>query len=134
MSTSDSELDRRLRALFGGLDTGAHFDTRLMARLRAESQSDATARAMQARQQELTRHQKAVGRRRSTLWLLALDTLGISLLLTVAVILAWPRYGAGVTDIWREYGEYIAMSLAALIAAVPLVGTWAERSRRAPRF
>ena len=44
MSTPDFELDKHLRALFGGLDTRPDFDVRLMARLRAESQADATAR------------------------------------------------------------------------------------------
>ncbi len=77
MSTPDSELDKHLQALFGGLDTGADFDARLMARLRAESQINATARAMRARQQERARYRRALselqGRRRSMLRLLTLD-------------------------------------------------------------
>ena len=59
MSTPDSELDRHLQTLFRGLDTGADFDARLMARLRAESQTDTTERAARARQ-ERARYRRAV--------------------------------------------------------------------------
>ena len=51
MSNPDSELDRRLQALFGGLDTEADFDARLMARLRVESHTDAAERAIRVRQE-----------------------------------------------------------------------------------
>jgi hypothetical protein len=133
MSAPDSELDKHLATLFGGLDTRADFDARLIARLRAESQTDATERAMRARQQELTRHRRAVlelqSRRRVTLRLLTLDALGISLLLMVAVITAWSRFGGDIMDISRQYGPYIAMLLAALIAAVPLLGIRREQTR-----
>src|SRR5205807_10484836 len=95
MSTPDSELYKHLRALFGGLDTGADFDARLMARLRAESQVGATERAMLARQQEQARYRRALSElqnwRRSTLRLLTLDALGIALLLVVAVVTCWPH-------------------------------------------
>jgi hypothetical protein len=132
MNTPDSELDKHLAALFGGLDTRADFDARLMARLRAESQTDATEQAMRARQQELTRHRRAVlelqSRRRLTLGLLALDALGISLLLMVAVITAWSRFGGEVIDISRQYGPYIAMVLSVLSTAVPLLGMRGEQS------
>jgi len=133
MSTPHSELDKHLAALFGALDTRSDFDARLMQRLRAESQTDATERAMRARQQELARHRRAVlelqSRRRLTLRLLALDALGVSVLLAVAVIAAWSRFGADVMDISCQYGPYIAIFLAALIAAVPLLGMWGERTR-----
>jgi hypothetical protein len=133
MSTPDSELEEHLAAIFGGLDTRADFDARLMSCLRAESQTDAAERVMRARQQELTRHRREVlelqSRRRLTLWLLALDALGISLLLMVAVITAWSRFGADVMGISRQYGPYIAMLLAALIAAVPLLGMRGEQTR-----
>jgi len=138
MSTPDSELDKHLAALFGGLDTRADFDVRLMARLRAESQTDATERGKRARQQELTRHRRAVlelqSRRRLTLRMLALDALGMSLPLMVAVIAAWSRFGGDVMDISRQYGPYIAMLLGILIAAVPLLGMWAEQTRRPIRL
>src|SRR4029077_3767162 len=102
MSTPDKELDRHLQALFGGLDTGPDFDARLMARLRAESQTDATERAMRARQQERARYRKAVFElqswRRSMLRLLTLDTLGIALPLVVAVGTAWPYLSRDVMD------------------------------------
>jgi hypothetical protein len=133
MSAPDSELDKHLAALFGGLDTRADFDARLMAGLRAESQAGAAERDIRARQQELTRHGRAVlelqSRRRLTLWLLALDALGISLLLMVAVVTTWSRLGADLMDILRQYGPYIAMFLAALIAAVPLLGMRGEQTR-----
>src|SRR4029077_3441270 len=45
MST-DSELDKHLHALFGGLDTGTDFEARLMAHLRTESQADAAERVL----------------------------------------------------------------------------------------
>jgi hypothetical protein len=138
MSTSDSELDRHLQALFGGLDTRADFDARLMARVRAESESAAIERAVQARQQERARYRRAVlelqSGRRSTLRLLTLDTLGIALLLLVAVVTAWPHLSRDVMNISRQYGPYIAMLLGILIAAVPLLGMWAEQTRRPMRL
>jgi len=138
MSTPDSELDKHLAALFGGLDTRADFDARLMARLRVASQTDATEQAMRARERELTRHRRAVlelqSRRRLTMGLLALDALGISLLLIVAVITAWSRFGGEVIGISRQYGPYIALWLAVLIAAVPLLGIWSEQTRSPSRL
>lgn len=132
MSTPGPELDRHLQALFGGLDTGADFDARLMARLRSESHTDATERAIRARQQERARYQRAVlqlqGWRRTMLRLLTIDTLAIGLLLVVAVVTAWPRLGQDVMDISRQYGLYGATLLSILIAAVPLLGMWAEQS------
>src|SRR5215831_922156 len=137
MSTPDSELDRHLRALFGGLDTGADFDARLMARLRAESQKATSERAMRVRQ-ERTRYRRAVWElhswRRSMLRLLTLDTLGIGLLLVVAVVTAWPHLSRDVIDISRQYGPYITMLLGLLIAAVPVLGMWTERTRRPMRL
>jgi len=133
MNTPDSELDKHLHALFGGLDTRADFEARLMARLRAESQTDAAARAARARQ-ERARYRRAVselqGWRRSMLRLLTLDTLGIALLLAVAVVTARPHFSWNVTDIWRQHGLYIAALLSVLIGAVPLLGMWTERSHR----
>jgi hypothetical protein len=138
MSTPDSELDKHLQVLFGGLDTGADFDARLIARLRAESQTDATERAMRARQQERARYRRAVlelqSWRRSMLRLLTLDVLGIAFLLVVAVVTAWPRLSRDVMDISGQYGPYIAMSLGILIAAVPLLGMWADQTRRPIRL
>jgi hypothetical protein len=139
MSTPDTELDKHLQALFGGLDTGADFDARLMARLRAESHTDTTERAMRARQQEHARYRRAVlelqSWRRSMLRLLTLDTLGIALLLVVAVVAAGPRLiSQHVMDIWRQHGLYIAMSLGILIAAVPLLGMWIDQTRRPIRL
>lgn len=138
MSTPDSELDRRLQALFGGLDTGADFDTRLMARLRAQSQGDAAERAVRARQLERERYNKALlelqSWRRSILRLLTLDTLGIIFLLVVAVVTAGPHLIQGVLDISLHYGPYIATLLGILLAAVPVVGMWAERTRGSIRL
>jgi hypothetical protein len=138
MSTPDPELDKHLAALFGGLDTRVDFDARLMARLRAESQTDATEQAIRARQRELTRHRRALlelqRRRRLTVGLLALDALGISLLLIVAVITAWSRFGGEIIGISRQYGPYITLSLAVLIAAVPVLGMWAEQTRSPSRL
>ena len=132
MSTPDSELDEHLQALFGDLDTRTDFDTRLMARLRAESRPDATERAIAARQQERARYWRAVSElrswRRSMLRVLTLDTLGIALLLVVTVVAAWPHLGGNAMDISRQYGPYIAMLLSLLIAAVPVLAMWAERT------
>ena len=137
MSTPDSELDKHLQALFGGLDTGEDFDARLMARLLAESQKEANERAMRA-QQERARYRRAVWElrswRRSMLRLLTLDTLGIGLLLVIAVVTAWPHLSRDVMDISRQYGPYITMLLGLLIAAVPVLGMWAEQTRRAIRL
>jgi hypothetical protein len=138
MSTGDSELDKHLQALFGGLDTGADFDARLMARLRAESQTAASERAMRTREQERARYRRAVselqGWRRSMLRMLTLDTLGIALLLVAAILTAWPHVSQGVMEISRQYAPYIAMSLAILIAAVPVLAIWAEQTRRSLRL
>ena len=133
MSTRDSKLDERLRALFRGLDTEEDFDVRLMAHLRAESQADVVERAMRARQQERERHGRALSDlqswRRSMLRLLTLDTLGIGLLLAVAVVTAWPHVNPQVVDGLRQYGPHIVTLFGVLLAAVPLVGMWAERYR-----
>jgi len=138
MSTGDSELDKHLQALFGGLDTGADFDARLMARLRAESQTAASERAMRTREQERARYRRAVselqGWRRSMLRMLTLDTLGIALLLVAAILTAWPHVSQGVMEISRQYAPYIAMSLGILIAAVPVLAIWAEQTRRSVRL
>ena len=138
MSTPDTELDKHLQALFAGLDTGADFDARLMARLRVEAHADATGRAMRARQQEQARYRSAVlelqSWRRSMLRLLTLDTLGVALLLAVAVVTVWPHFRPDVVDILRHYGPYIVTLLAVLIAAVPLIGMWAEQTRKPVRL
>ena len=138
MSAPDSELDKLLRALFGGLDTGAGFDARLMARVRAESQTDATERAMRAREQERARHRRALlelqSGRRSMLRLLTLDTLGIAALLVVAVVTTWPRLSRDAMDIVRQYGPYMTSLLGILIAAVPIVGIRAEQTRKPIRL
>jgi hypothetical protein len=133
MSTRDSQLDKHLEALFGGLDTAADFDTRLMARLRAESQTDAAERTIRARQQERLRYRKAQlelkSWRRSMLRLLTLDTLGIAFLLVVAIGTAWPHLTRDGLHISRQYVPYIATLLGVLVAAVPLVAMWVERTR-----
>jgi hypothetical protein len=128
MSTRDSKLDERLQALFRGLDAGPDFDARLMARLRAEAQTDEIERAMRARQQESERHAKALSDlqswRRSMLRLLTLDTLGVGLLLVGAAVTAWPHLDPQVMDGLRQYGLLIATSLGVLLAVLPL---WANR-------
>lgn len=138
MSMPDSELDRRLQALFGGLDTGADFDGRLMARLRAQPQEDAAEHAVRARQLERQRYHKALlelqSWRRSILRLLTLDTLGIIFLLVVAIVTAGPQLSRRVLDISLHYGPYIPTLLGILLAAVPVVGLWAERTRSSIRL
>jgi hypothetical protein len=133
MSTRDSQLDERLQALFRGLDTAPDFHARLMARLRAESQTDAAARVTRARQQERERHGRALldlqSWRHSMLRLLALDTLGIASLLVVAVVTAWPHLNPQAVDGLRQYGPHVATLLGVLLAAVPLVAAWAEGYR-----
>jgi hypothetical protein len=134
MSTPDSELDRHLQALFAGLDTRADFDARLMARLRAESPTDASGQDVRARQHERARYRRTVlelqSWRRLMLRLLTLDTLGIAFMLVVAAVTAWPHIGRNVMDIARQYGPCLAILPVVLIAAVPLLGMWAEQSRR----
>jgi len=133
MSLPDSKLDRRLQALFGGLDTRADFDARLIARLRVESQADTAEQAIRARQQERERYQNALlelqSWRRSMLGMLTLDTLGIAFLLVVAVVTAWPHLNYNLLDISLHHAPYIATLLSVLLAAVPIVGTWTERGR-----
>jgi hypothetical protein len=133
MNTRDLELDQRLQALFRGLDTGPDFDARLMARLRAESQTDVVERVTRARQQEHERYERALSDlqrwRRSMLRLLTLDTLGIGILLVLAVVTAWPHLNPQVLEGLLQYGPHIATSIGVLLAAVPLVGMWAERYR-----
>jgi hypothetical protein len=137
MSEPDSELDKHLEALYSGLDTRPDFEVRLMARLRVESQREATQRAMRV-QQERARYRRAVlelqSWRQRTLRLLTLDTLGVALLLLVALITAGPHLNPAAMDTARQYGPYIALLLAILIAAVPLRGMWAEQNRRALRL
>jgi hypothetical protein len=137
MSTPDFELDSHLQALFGGLDTRADFDARLMARLRAEAHTVATERAMRVRQ-ERARYRRAVielrSWRQAMLRQATLDTLGIAVLLVVVIVTAWPHYSGDVIDTWRRYGVYIAMLLSILIAGLPLLGMWAEQTRRPIRL
>ena len=134
MTSPDSQLDRHLEALFGGLDTRADFDARLMARMRAESDLSASERTVQARQQEHARYRRAVlelqGWRRSMLRLLTLDTLGIALLLGVVLAAVWPRVSSDVIVISRQYGPYLIILLGVLLAAVPVIGVWAEQARK----
>jgi hypothetical protein len=137
MSEPDSELDKHLEALYGGLDTRPDFELRLMARLRVESQREATQRTMRV-QQERARYRRAVlelqSWRQRTLRLLTLDTVGVALLLLVALATVWPHLSPAVLDTARQYGPYVALLLAILIAAVPLWGMWAEQSRTAFRL
>ena len=65
--------------------------------------------------------------------LLTLDALGIALLLIVALV-AWPSLVRNAMDISRQYGLYIAMCLSILIAAVPLLGMWAEQTHKPIRL
>ncbi len=130
MSTADSRLDRHLQALFRGLDTRAGFDARLAARLRAESQAEAIERARRARQRERARYVSA----RSGLRQLTLDTLGMALVLAVVLILAWPQLKPVAIDLLRQHGPYVAILTSLLLAAVPLLGIWADQSRRPLRL
>lgn len=139
MSVRDFQLDEQLGALFGGLDAAADFDARLMARLRAESQADTAGRAVRAREQERARYRRALlelhNWRRSMLSLLTLDTLGIACLLAIVAVATWPSINRlDVMSIWRHYGPYIATLLGVLIAAVPVAGMWAERTRSSIRL
>jgi hypothetical protein len=138
LSPPDARLDEHLQALFAGLDTGAGFDARLMARVRAESHSEASGRALRARQQERARHRQAVlqlrSAQRSLLQRLTLDTLGIALVLALAGSSAWPHFGRNVVEIWRAYGVYLVILLSLLIGAVPLAAMWAEQTRRPLRL
>jgi len=128
MSTRDSKLEEGLQALFRGLDTEPGFDARLMARLRAESQTDGIERARRARRQESERHARALSElqswRRSMLRLLTLDTLGVGLLLVGAVVTAWPHLDGQVMEGLRQYSLVIATSIGVLLAVVPL---WLNR-------
>jgi hypothetical protein len=72
--------------------------------------------------------------RQSMLRLLTLDTLGITLLLVVAVVAPWPHLNRDVLNISLQYGPYIATLLGVLLAAVPVVGMWAEQTRRPIRL
>jgi hypothetical protein len=133
MNTPDTLLDESLQRLFRDLDAAPDFDARLMARLRTESQTDAAERMTRARKQERERHENALlelqSQRRSMLRLLTFDTLGIACLLIVAVAAVWPHVGPQLRDSMRQYGPQIATLLGVLVAAVPLVGMWAEQHR-----
>ena len=137
MSTPDSELDRHLQSLFGGLDTGADFDARLMARLRAESHAEATERAIRARQQERARYRRAVlelqSWRRSMLRRLTLDTLGIAFMVVVAGVAAWPHVSQNVMDILHQY-PYAGTMLGMLAPGVTLLAIWVQQSHRPARL
>ena len=130
MNTPDSRLDERLKVLFGGLDAGPDFEARLMARLQAESQTDGKERAMRARRQENERHARALSDlmswRHSMLRLLTLDTLGIGLLLVVAVVMAWPYLNPQLMGGLSQYGLDVFAMVVVLLAAAPL---WMNRTR-----
>jgi hypothetical protein len=138
MSIPESDHDQNLRALFGGLDTKADFEIRLMARLHAETQPEAIGRAALARKQERARHRKEVlglqSWRRLMLRLLTLDILGIAALLVVAIGAAWPLFGVNVISILRQNGAYIMITFSILIAGVPLLVMWTEQRRTPARL
>jgi hypothetical protein len=135
MGTPDFELEGHLRALFGNLDTRPDFDARLTARLWAESQTDATERAVRARQLERARYRRAVlelqSWRRSMLRRLTLDTLGVALMVVVAAFTAWPHVSRHVMDVLRQYGPYIAMMLGLVVPGVTLLALFSASSARA---
>jgi hypothetical protein len=138
MSIPEFDQDRHLRALFGGLDTKRNFDARLMARLRVETQIEATGRAAIARERERARYRREVlglrTSRRLMLRLLTLDALGIAALLVIAIGAAWRLFGADVMGTSREYGAHILIAFSILIASVPLSVMWAEQSRKSIRL
>ena len=129
MNTPDFEPDQHLQALFTNFDTKADFDARLMARLRAESQRGEGEWLAHARQQERARHGRAALELQRSLRLLTLDALGIAVLLLAVAVTAWPSLRVEVIDMSRQYGRYIAMFLAILIAVVPLLAMRAEQPR-----
>jgi len=61
------------------------------------------------------------------------DTLGIPFLLTVGIVASWP-YIKDVFDVARQYGPYLAILVGILIAAVPVLGIWAEQTGRPIRL
>lgn len=137
MSNPELNQERHLRALFGGLDTRSDFDARLMAVLRAETQVEALERAARAREQERARYRREVlglrSSRRLMLRLLTLDILAIAALLVIAIGAAWRLFGGDVVGIWREYGPHMLIAFSILIASVPLLIMWAERTPRPAR-
>ena len=137
MSIPEFDHDRHLRALFGGLDTKPDFDARLMARLRVETQTEATGRVAIARERERARYRREVlglrTSRRLMLRLLTLDILGIAALLVIAIGAAWRLFGGDVIGISREYGTHMLMAFSILIASVPLLIMWAEHTPRPAR-
>jgi hypothetical protein len=134
----DTQLDERLQRLFRDLDAAPDFDARLMERLRAESKTDAHERMIRTRKQERERHERALpelqSQCRSTLRRLTFDTVGIACLMIVAIAAVWPHVGPQIMDGLRQYGPQIAMLLGVLVAAVPLVGMWAEEHRKPTHF
>jgi hypothetical protein len=137
MSIPESDHDQHLRALFGGLDTKADFDLRLMARLQAERQAEVIGRAALAREQERARYRREVLGLQSWLRLmrlLTLDILGIAALLVLAIGAAWPLFGVDVIGILRQNGPYILTAFSILIAGIPLLVMWAEQSRTPVRL
>ena len=108
-----------------------------MARLHAEAPTVAAERALRARR-ERARYRSTIlelqNWRRSMLRQATLDTLGIALLLVVVGVTAWPHVSVNVMNIWRQYGLYLAMMLSIVIAALPLLGMWAEQTRRPIRL
>jgi len=43
--------------------------------------------------------------------------------------MAWPHLNGDALDISRQYGPYIATLFGVLVAVVPLVASWVERTR-----
>jgi hypothetical protein len=138
MSIPESDHDQHLRALFGGLDTKADFDGRLMARLQVERHAETIGRTALARERERARYRREVlglrTSRRLMLRLLTLDALGIAASLVIAIGAAWRLLGADVMGTAREYGPHILIAFSILIASVPLSVMWAEQSRKSIRM
>jgi hypothetical protein len=103
------QLDKRLAALFGGLDTSPGFDARLMPRLREETQIAAIERAAQARQEEQERYSHAIAdaqrRRRRAFRLVVLDAVGVAALASAAVAMTWQHVGSYLAAAAAEYAS-----------------------------
>ena len=134
MSTPHSQLDARLQALFGGIDTKPDFEVRLLARLHAESQPNSAERIVRARQEEQERHRSALrqlkGGRLSMLRALTLDAIAIAFPLVMILVSAWRHFRPQVVENLIASGPHIATLLGLLIAVLPLIAMRIERHRR----
>jgi len=130
MSPSGESLGARLRSIYAGLDTSPGFDERVLARVRAERDDQAVARAARARAEESRRYEvtkRRQGWRGRIRRLATLDVAGATAFAGFLARAAW----TGIADRAEFISMHASQSLTVLglvLALAPLAVVLRRRS------